>query len=109
MLSLLIKILPQIQVSSPPHISSAISELQNQHEEIIEDNKPINSTFTLRIDNQGNLVGLNIKKPKSTKDSKFRRFLHFKRTISSESEEKEIENLNIKEKIKGIFSKLKPK
>ena len=86
-----------------------IPELQNQHDEIIEDNKPINSTFTLRIDNQGNLVGLNIKKPKSTKDSKFRRFLHFKRTHSSESGEKEIEKSNIKEKIKGIFSKLKRK
>lgn len=72
--------------------------------------EPGNSTFTLRIDDQSNLVGFNIKKPKPQVKSKHRRFLPFKRGFSKGSEdEKTTEESGIKGKIKGIFSRLKSK
>ncbi|EMR74579.1 hypothetical protein MBGDF03_00782 [Thermoplasmatales archaeon SCGC AB-540-F20] len=72
--------------------------------------EPGNSTFTLRIDDQSNLVGFNIKKPKPQVESKHRRFLPFKRGFSKESEdEKTTEESGIKGKIKGIFSRIKIK
>jgi len=72
--------------------------------------KSSNSTFTLRIDDQSNLVGFNIKKPKPKAESKHRRILPFKKGTPRESgDEKTTEESGIKGKIKGIFSRIKPK
>lgn len=72
--------------------------------------KPSNSTFTLRIDDQSNLVGFNIKKPKPKVESKYRRiFLLQKATPKESGDEKTTEELGIKGKINGIFSRIKPK
>jgi hypothetical protein len=72
--------------------------------------KPSSSTFTLRIDDQSNLVGFNIKKPKPKAESKHRQILPFKKgTPNKSGDEKTTEELGIKGKIKGIFSQIKPK
>ena len=55
------------------------TELQDQLEEPKGEIKPIKSTFTLRIDDNGHLVGFNIKKPKPKKEKKSRRILLFRR------------------------------
>lgn len=71
--------------------------------------KPSN-TFTLKINDQSNLVGFNIKKPKPKAESKHRRILPFKKGTPRESgDEKITEESGIKGKIKGIFSRIKPK
>ncbi len=83
-------------------------ELQDQPEEIKPDiNSPINSTFTLRIDDQGALVGLNIKKPKPEK--KLRELLSFGKSATKESGAEATEEPGIKGKIKGLLSRIKPK
>ena len=46
------------------------TELQDQLEKAKRELKPAKSTFTLRMDDQGNLVGLNIKKPITKKEKK---------------------------------------
>lgn len=72
--------------------------------------KPSSSTFTLRIEDQSSLVGFNIKKPKPKAESKHRRILPFKKGTPKESgDEKTTEELGIKGKIKGIFSRIKLK
>ena len=71
--------------------------------------KPSN-TFILKINDQGSLVGFNIKKPKPKAESKHRRILPFKKGTPRESgDEKTTEESGIKGKIKGIFSRIKPK
>jgi len=70
------------------------------------------STFTLRIDKQGNLVGLNIKKPKVKKEKTKLRFKLFKKGKGKEAKptEQEIKGIKgIPVKIKGVFSKIKLK
>ena len=65
---------------------------------------PSNSTFTLKLDEKGNLVGFNIKS-QIEKDKK-RRFRLSKREPTSESTEQES---GIIGKFKGLLSRLKPK
>jgi len=63
-------------------------------------------TFTLRIDDQGNLIGFNIKKPKPKKEKKQRRLLPFKKSGAKESGEEETpETLGVKGKLANIFSR----
>jgi len=69
--------------------------------------KPIKSTFTLKIDDQGNLAGLNVKRPRPKKEKKPFKFKLFKRGEAKESAPDETETKEIPGKIKGIFSKLK--
>jgi len=88
--------------------------LQDQLEEPKGEIKPIKSTFTLRIDDKGHLVGFNIKKPKPKKEKKSRRILLFRRKkgevgASAEPAAEKPEVKGIKGKIIGIVSKIKPK
>lgn len=67
---------------------------------------PKNSTFTIRINNDGNLVGLNIKKPKI----KRKRFHFLKKEINKESSSEEIEDkINIVKKITKKLSGIRLK
>ena len=84
-------------------------EFENQAKEAFEKIIPIKSTFTLTINDQGNLIGFNNIKPKSKKESKSNRSINFMRIFSSRSKDKKTEKSNIKEKIKGIFLKFKRK
>jgi hypothetical protein len=73
--------------------------------------KPIKSTFTLHIDQQGNLTGLNIKKPKVKKERDFKSIFKIfkKKNASKEIDSNETEKQGIKKKLKNITSKLKRK
>ena len=84
-----------------------LTELQNQLESSEVGLRPGNTTFTLRIDDQGRLIGYNIKKPKS--EGGHRRILSFGKGTTEESGTNEAEEPGIKGKIKSIFSRIKPK
>jgi hypothetical protein len=90
-----------------------IQEIEKQsHKKDIADKKridtevldPSNATFTLKLDEKGNLVGFNIKS--QMEKDKRRRFRLLKRESTSESTE---EVLGIIGKFKGLLSRLKPK
>ena len=83
--------------------------LEAETTEEVAEVKP-RSTFTLRINDQGDLAGFNIKKPKPIKEKKHRKLLPFRKGATEESEAEETtEESGIKGKIKGIFSRVKPK
>jgi len=84
-----------------------LTELQNQLESSEVGLRSGNTTFTLRIDDQGRLMGYNIKKPKS--EGGHRRILPFGKGTTEESGAKEAEEPGIKGKIKDLFSRIKPK
>ena len=69
------------------------------------------STFTLSVDEKGNLVGFHIKKPKEKQERPLRSLLPFKKKEKTETEtsQKEVESTGIKGKLIGIIAKLKPK
>ena len=81
--------------------------MQNQLESSEVGLRPGNTTFTLGIDDRGKLVGYNIKKPKSERGH--RRILPFGKSATEESGAKEAEEPGIKGKVKGLFSRIKPK
>ncbi|MEM4258357.1 MAG: hypothetical protein QXL17_04305 [Candidatus Thermoplasmatota archaeon] len=77
--------------------------------------KELHPTFTLKIDSEGNLIGLNIKKPKPPREKKQRfRFLHRKhekpdtQTPSTETEKPSSEH-GLKGKMKRIIQRVIPK
>jgi len=85
-------------------------------EDIHGELKPVKSTFTLKINNQGNLIGLNIKKPITKTEKKpIRKNLLklFKKGTDKEAESVEKEEKKgikgIPGKITGILSKIKLK
>jgi len=83
---------------------------KNQNKESIIENKFIRSTFELRVDDEGNLVGLNVKKsPDELKGSKNKITQLFKiftrKTKSEEAQEKS----KIVDKISSLFSRIKLK
>ena len=87
-------------------------ESSNQIDKTTEEmTKPIHSTFTLRINDEGELIGFNIKKPKSKEGKKYRRIIPFRKESSEESNSNDVEEpgSGIKEKIVNIFSKIRRK
>lgn len=81
-------------------------------EDIHGELKPIKSTFTLKINDQGNLIGLNIKKPITKKEKKPLRLKLFKKGAAKEeapavTDVKGIKGIPVK--IKGLFSKIRLK
>ena len=80
-----------------------------ENEDVQGELKPIKSTFTLRINDQGNLIGLNIKKPRSKKEKKPLKLRLFKRGAAKEEAPAETDVKGIPVKIKGLFSKIKLK
>jgi len=99
--------LKRIKVNPSRIKTPELTELQNQLESSEVGLRPGNTTFTLRIDDQGRLMGYNIKKPKS--EGGHRRILPFGKGTTEESGAKEAEEPGIKGKIKGLFSRIKPK
>lgn len=99
--------LKRIKVNPSRINTPELTELQNQLESSEVGLRPGNTTFTLRIDDQGRLMGYNIKKPKS--EGGHRRILPFGKGTTEESGAKEAEEPGIKGKIKGLFSRIKPK
>ena len=99
--------LKRIKVNPSGIKTPELTELQNQLESSEVGLRPGNTTFTLRIDDQGRLMGYNIKKPKS--EGGHRRILPFGKGTTEESGAKEAEEPGIKGKIKGLFSRIKPK
>ena len=99
--------LKRIKVNPHGINTPELTELQNQLGSSEVGLKPGNTTFTLRIDDQGRLIGYNIKKPKSERGH--RRILPFGKGTTEESGAKEVEEPGIKGKIKGLFSRIKPK
>ena len=89
------------------------TELQGELEKTKDIITPIKSTFTLKKNGQGNLVGLNIKesRPKQEKkplrDKLFKRGSGKKEATPVETDVKGIKGIPVK--IKGIFSKIKSK
>ena len=89
------------------------TELQGELEKAKDITKPIRSTFTLKKNGQGNLVGLNVKKPRPKQEKKPLRDRLFKRGSAKrevapvETDVKGIKGIPVK--IKGIFSKIKSK
>jgi len=71
--------------------------------------KSIKSTFALRINDQGNLIGLNTKKPRPKKEKKPLKLRLFKRGTAKEEAPAETDVKGIPGKIKGLFSKTKLK
>lgn len=92
----------------PGEISES-TELQDQLEEPKGEFKPISSTFTLRIDDQDGLVGLNIKKPKPPREKKHIRLPFKKKAAKEPKSEEKIEATGIKGKLLRIVSRIKPK
>jgi len=84
-----------------------LTELQNQPGSSEVGLRPGNTTFTLRIDGQGRLIGYNIKKPKS--GGGHRRILPFGKGSTEESSAKGAKESGIKGNIKGLFLRIKPK
>jgi len=74
-------------------------ELQKQFEELVDESIKEQSTFTLRFDDKGNLVGYNLKKPKPVKQPKQK----------TEPSAPAPEAKGIKGKLKRVTSKLRPK
>jgi hypothetical protein len=99
--------LKRIKVNPRGIKTPELTELQNQLGSSEVGLRPGNTTFTLRIDDQGRLIGYNIKKPKS--EGGHRRILPFGKSTTEESSAKEAEEPGIKGKIKGLFSRIKPK
>jgi len=99
--------LKRIKVNPSGIKTPELTELQNQLESSEVGLRPGNTTFTLRINDQGRLMGYNIKKPKS--EGGHRRILPFGKGTTEESGAKEAGELGIKGKIKGLFSRIKPK
>ena len=84
-----------------------LTELQNQLDSSKTWLRPVNTTFTLKIDDQGMLVGYNIKKLKSK--GGHGRILPFGKKATGEQVAKEADEPGIKGKIKGLFSRIKTK
>ena len=99
--------LKRVKVNPSGIKTPELTELQNQLESSEVGLRPGNTTFTLRIDDQGRLMGYNIKKPKSK--GGHRRILPFGKGTTEESGAKEAEEPGIKGKIKDLFSRIKPK
>jgi len=99
--------LKRIKVNPSGIKTPELTELQNQLESSEVGLRPGNTTFTLRIDDQGRLMGYNIKKPKS--EGGHGRILPFGKGTTEESGAKEAEEPGIKGNIKGLFSRIKPK
>ena len=99
--------LKRIKVNPSGIKTPELTELQNQLESSEVGLRPGNTTFTLRIDDQGRLMGYNIKKPKS--EGGHGRILPFGKGTTEESGAKEAEEPGIKGKVKGLFSRIKPK
>ena len=99
--------LKRIKVNPSGIKTPELTELQNQLESSEVGLRSGNTTFTLRIDDQGRLMGYNIKKPKS--EGGHRRILPFGKGTTEESGAKEAEEPGIKGKIKDLFSRIKPK
>lgn len=99
--------LKRIKVNPRGVKTPELTELQNQLGSSEVGLRPGNTTFTLRIDDQGKLIGYNIKKPKS--GGGHRRILPFGKSATEESSVKEADEPGIKGKIKGLFSRIKPK
>jgi hypothetical protein len=97
----------RIKVNPSGIETQELTELQNQRESSEVGLRTGNTTFTLKIDDQGMLIGYNIKKPKS--EGRHRRILPFGKEASNESGAKEAEEPGMKGKIKGLFSRIKPK
>lgn len=86
------------------------TELQNQLGKTGKKPKLKGSTFTLKRDDQGNLVGLNIKKPRPKKEKKSLSITLFKRGEGKkEATPVETEVKGIPVKIKGVISKMTSK
>jgi len=83
------------------------TELQNQLGSSEVKITPDNTTFKLNIDDQGRLIGYNIKKPKS--ERKHRKILPLGNGNDEESGAKDKEEPGIKGKFKDLFSRIKPK
>jgi hypothetical protein len=89
------------------------TELQDQLCKTGKKPKLKGSTFTLKRDNQGNLVGLNIKKPRPKKEKKSLSITLFKKgegkkeATPVETEVKGIKGIPVK--IKGVISKMTSK
>ena len=99
--------LKRIKVNPSGINTPELTELQNQLGSSEVGLRPDNTTFTLRIDDQGRIVGYNIKKPKSKRGH--RRILPFGKGTNEELGAKEAEEPGIKGKVKGLFSRIKPK
>jgi hypothetical protein len=88
---------------------SELTEIERQLEEPVVEVKPVRSTFTLQLDEEGNLIGFILKKPKLPKEKKgWPRF----RRRGGEEAEKETEEEpepGIKGKLKRVVSKLRRK
>ncbi len=72
--------------------------------------KPMNGTFTLRLDDEGNLIGFPIKKPVQKPEKKHRRLLPFGKKKSegeNETEQPQEPAKGFKGKIKRITSRFK--
>ena len=87
------------------------NETSNQvNKETEKITKPFNSTFTLKINDEGELIGFNIKKSKSKGGKKYG-IIPFRKKSSEESSSNNVEESvsGIKEKIINIFSKIRRK
>jgi len=89
-------------------IPSAETELHQHVEETREEAKPVKSTFTLHFTGDGNLVGLDMKKPKPPKDKKGFLWLRHGRTETGEQPQEELAP-GFKGKMKRLFSKIIPR
>jgi len=99
--------LKRIKVNPSGVKTPELTELQNQLGSSEVGLRLDNTTFTLRIDDQGRLIGYNIKKPKSA--GGHRRILPFGKGTTEESGAKGTEEPGIKGKIKNLFSRIKPR
>jgi len=99
--------LKRIKINPSGVKTPELTELQNQLGSSEVGLRLNNTTFTLRIDDQGRLMGYNIKKPKSA--GGHRRILPFGKGTTEESGAKGAEGPGIKGKIKNLFSRIKPK
>ena len=86
------------------------TDLQDQIESKKGEIKSVKATFTLKLTEQGDLVGLNIKKPKSPREEKKSGLKQLLKRKKSEETVKEKEPpKGIKGNLLGIVSKIKPK
>jgi len=99
--------LKSIKANSNGIKTPELTELQNQLGSSEVELRPGNTTFTLRIDNQGRLIGYNIKKPKP--GGGHGRILPFGKGTTEESSAKGAKESGIKGNIKGLFLRIKLK
>lgn len=85
---------------------SELTEIERQLEEPFEEKKPVVSTFTLQLDEEGNLVGFILKKPKLPKEKKVGSRFQRRGGEEAKRETEEETEPGMKGKLKRLVSKL---